>query len=153
MDVSGCRLLTDHAFFPLLDAIDDNLMKITLEKLNVSGLDLLSPSLIHQLLSKISSLQELCLGVTYDLDEADHILHGINHHDNQHRYYMDTEKFYTICKLPFNKTPPMDSGKKRSTIYLYPQHQHHPLDDIGDQDLEHATTTLPSPSTWNIPLL
>ncbi|KAK4513903.1 Eukaryotic translation initiation factor 2A (eIF-2A) [Mucor velutinosus] len=150
VDVSGCRLLTDHAFFPLLDAIDDNLMKITLETLNVSGLDLLSPSLIHQLLSKISSLQELCLGVTYDLDEADHILHSINHHDNQHRYYMDTEKFYTICKLPFNKTPPMDSGKKRSNLYLHSQH-HHPLDEIDDQDIEH--TTLPSPSTWNIPLL
>ncbi|OAD07797.1 hypothetical protein MUCCIDRAFT_182237 [Mucor lusitanicus CBS 277.49] len=149
VDVSGCRLLTDHAFFPLLDAIDDNLMKIALETLNVSGLDLLSPSLIHQLLSKISSLQKLCLGVTYDLDEADHILHSINHHDNQHRYYMDTEKFYTICKLPFNKTLPIDSGKKRSTLYL---HLRHPLDEIDDQDIEH-TPTLPSPSTWNIPSL
>ncbi|KAL9538085.1 hypothetical protein MBANPS3_011211 [Mucor bainieri] len=156
VDVSGCRLLTDHAFFPLLDAIDDNLRKMMLETLNVSGLDLLSPSLIHQLLSKISSLQELCLGVTYDLDEADHILHSINHHDNQHRYYMDTEKFYTICKLPYNKIPPIDSGKKRATaLYLHSRHHHHhPLDDMDDhQDIEHTTTTLPSPSTWNIPPL
>ncbi|EPB85606.1 hypothetical protein HMPREF1544_07599 [Mucor circinelloides 1006PhL] len=150
VDVSGCRLLTDHAFFPLLDAIDDNLRNITLETLNVSGLDLLSPSLIHQLLFKISSLQELCLGVTYDLDEADHILHSINHNDNQHRYYIDTDKFYTICKLPFNKTPPISSGKKRFTpLYLHPQHRL--LDDMDDEDTEH--TTLPSPSTWNIPLV
>ncbi|GAN09284.1 hypothetical protein MAM1_0256c08809 [Mucor ambiguus] len=153
VDVSGCRLLTDHAFFPLLDAVDDNLMKITLETLNVSGLDLLSPSLIYQLLSKISSLQELCLGVTYDLDEADNILHCINHHDDQQRYYMDTEKFYTICKLPFNKTSLIDSGRKRSTLYLHLRHYHHSLDGIDDQDIEHTTTTLPSPSTWNLPSL
>ncbi|KAL9547357.1 hypothetical protein PS6_007175 [Mucor atramentarius] len=130
--------------------MNDNLRNITLETLNVSGLDLLSPSLIHQLLFKISSLQELCLGVTYDLDEADHILHSINHNDNQHRYYIDTDKFYTICKLPFNKTPPISSGKKRfAPLYLHPQHRL--LDDMGDEDTEH--TTLPSPSTWNIPLM
>jgi hypothetical protein len=135
VDVSGCRLLTDHAFFPLLDALDDNLMKISLETLNVSGLDLLSASMIHQLLNKINSLQELCLGVTYDLDKADRILQALNVSDDQIQFYIDIEKFYTISRLPHNKSPPFDREQ-----YLI---------SIQQEDI----TALPSSSTWNIPPL
>ena len=149
--MSGCRLLTDHAFFPLLDALDDNLMKITLETLNVSGLDLLSASLIHQLLNKISSLQELCLGVTYDLDEADQILQVINSDGNEIRFYINVEKFYTICRLSSNESSSADN-KERSINYQQLQLQQEQGQEQveGEEEIENQTT-LPSSSTWNIP--
>ncbi|KAI8643085.1 hypothetical protein BD408DRAFT_415558 [Parasitella parasitica] len=135
VDVSGCRLLTDHAFFPLLDALDDSL-----ETLNISGLDMLSLSLIRQLLNKISSLQELCLGVAYDLDEADQILHTINSASSHIRFYIHIDKFCTICRLPSHTTPPSNAARK---LPLLTESQ----DDMGN------FTRLPSPSTWNIPPL
>lgn len=146
VDVSGCRLLTDHAFFPLIDALDDSLMKMTLKRLNVSGLDSLSPSLIHQLLNKISSLQELCLGVTYSLDEADQILQDINNSGSNNHFYIDTAKFYTICRLPSNQIHSVSEDKRRRFI-LYQQQQQQNMQDGTDN----LTVLLPSSSTWNIP--
>lgn len=130
-------------------------MKITLETLNVSGLDLLSASLIHQLLNKISSLQELCLGVTYDLDEADQILQVINGDGNEIRFYIDVEKFYTICRLLSNELSSADR-KKRSINYqqlqlqqqLYLQ-QEQGQEHIEDEEEIENQITLPSSSTWN----
>lgn len=136
VDVSGCRLLTDHAFDPLLDALDDNLMKISLETLNVSGLDLLSASMIHQLLSKTTSLRELCLGVTYDLDEANRILQALNaDSDNHLQFYIDIEKFYTIRRLSHHKLALADANQHLITTQ------------------NENIIFLPSSSTWNLPPL
>ncbi|CEP17757.1 hypothetical protein [Parasitella parasitica] len=136
MDISGCRLLTDHAFFPLLETLSDNLMEISLETLNVSGLDLLSGSMVHQLLTRIDSLKELCLGVTYDLNAAELILQALNVNDDQTRFYIDTERFYTISKLSLtNRVPCVNRGRC--------------LVAAQQEDV----TILPSSSTWGLPLL
>lgn len=120
-------------------------MKITLETLNVSGLDLLSSPLIHQLLHKIITLQELCLGVTYDLDEAHRILEVINSGDIQ--FYIDVDKYYTICRIP-------------TTAELLYQYQTQPKRRIISAATTAAATThndntasisLPSMSTWILP--
>jgi hypothetical protein len=130
VDVSGCRLLTDHAFTPLFY---DNLMKITLETLNISGLDLLSATLIHELLHKITTLQELCLGVTYDLDEAYSILEVIN--SGNIRFYIDIDKYYTICRIP------------PTAVYFYKTQQRRRIIPTDNN----TTFSLPSASTWSLP--
>ncbi|KAG1456925.1 hypothetical protein G6F56_006726 [Rhizopus delemar] len=91
VDVSGCRLLTDQAFLS---------NHVSLETLNISGLDLLTSDSIQQLLTRLGSLKELCLGVTYDLDEADRILNIIN--QEQCKFFIDTERCYTICRTPIH---------------------------------------------------
>lgn len=134
MDVSGCRLLTDHAFFPLLDGVvDDDLVPIILETLNVSGLDLLSAHSIHQLLTRLPRLQELSLGVTYDLDEADRILDAIN--TDQLKFFIDIDKYYTICRMPAKNVSCSTSSKRILTI-----------PEQADTNI-----TLPSTSTWTLP--
>ncbi|KAI9282246.1 hypothetical protein BY458DRAFT_429120 [Sporodiniella umbellata] len=119
VDVSGCRLLTDQAF--LFNEHD----LLSLETLNISGLDLLTSDFIHQLLTKLFSLKELCLGVTYDLDEADRILSIVNRYGC--KFFIDTERYYTICRTP----PPLLQSRTR-----YPHRS-----DIS----------LPPTSTWNLP--
>ncbi|KAI8643666.1 hypothetical protein BD408DRAFT_341915 [Parasitella parasitica] len=134
VDVSGCRLLTDHAFVPILETLNDNLMKISLETLNVSGLELLSGSMIHQLLSRIDSLRELCLGVTYDLNAAELILQALNLNDDQ--FYINTEKFYTISKLSLiNGVPSMNQMRCLAAAQ------------------REVATALPSSSAWDLPSL
>lgn len=134
MDVSGCRLLTDHAFFSLLDGVvDDDLVPIILETLNVSGLDLLSAHSIHQLLTRLPRLQELSLGVTYDLDEADRILDAIN--TDQLRFFIDVEKYYTICRMPATSLLSSCSSKR---ILMIPEQTD-------------TNISLPSTSTWTLP--
>ncbi|CEP17415.1 hypothetical protein [Parasitella parasitica] len=146
VDVSGCRLLTDHAFYPVLNNASSNLITVALETLNISGLDQISPSLIFQLLNKISSLQELCLGVTYDLDEADLILQIMNSDTTHSRfYYLDMEKFCTICKLPSQITPPVNLASRKQPL---PCQRH--MEEENDAE---TMSRLPSLSTWNIPLL
>ncbi|GAA5809323.1 hypothetical protein MFLAVUS_002730 [Mucor flavus] len=137
VDVSGCRLLTDHAFFPLLDGvIDDDIIPIILETLNVSGLDLLSAHSIHQLLTRLPRLQELSLGVTYDLDEADRILDAVN--TDQLRFFIDIEKYYTICRMPTASL--ISLSKKR--ILILPN---------TTETTNNDTISLPSTSTWSLP--
>ncbi|CEG75536.1 hypothetical protein RMATCC62417_10562 [Rhizopus microsporus] len=126
VDVSGCRLLTDHAFL-----LNDN--DLQLETLNVSGLDLLTSDSIHQLLSRLSRLKELCLGVTYDLDEADRILEIINHCEK--KFFIDIERYYTICRINHTDTH-------------IPTHPHPRLAHLPSADI-----SLPSASTWNLPSL
>lgn len=140
MDVSGCRLLTDQAFFPLLDGVveeEDDLIPIILETLNVSGLDLLSPHTIHQLLTRLPRLQELSLGVTYDLDEADRILEIINH--DQITFYIDIEKYYTICRMPNSNiiiNPALITSNTITTNFI---------------ESDDNAISLPSSSTWALP--
>lgn len=110
-------------------------MKVTLETLNVSGLDSLSAPLIHELLHKITTLQELYLGVTYDLDEAHRILEVINSGDI--RFYIDIEKYYTICRMP----------TKTELLYLY---QKRTTTTTTNND-NTRTFSLPSTSTWTLP--
>lgn len=139
MDVSGCRLLTDHAFFPLLEGvIDDDIIPIILETLNVSGLDLLSAHSIHQLLTRLPRLQELSLGVTYNLDEADRILDAVN--TDQLKFYIDIEKYYTICRMP--NTSYISLSKKR--IFILPT-------TTAAITANNDTISLPSSSTWALP--
>ncbi|CAO3631147.1 unnamed protein product [Mucor hiemalis] len=140
VDVSGCRLLTDQAFFPLLDGVveeEDDLIPIILETLNVSGLDLLSPHTIHQLLTRLPRLQELSLGVTYDLDEADRILEIINH--DQITFYIDIEKYYTICRMPNSNiiiNPALITSNTITTNFI---------------ESDDNAISLPSSSTWALP--
>ncbi|KAI9477804.1 MAG: hypothetical protein EXX96DRAFT_484440 [Benjaminiella poitrasii] len=147
VDVSGCRLLTDTAFVPLFEAEEDRAVKIQLETLNVSGLDLLSASLIHYILSKLDSLQELCLGVTYDLDEADSILETMNNISETTRFYMDTEKYYTICKIRnreifASSSDNISSGLSTSTRAT----------TISSTAVNiNRMLVLPSSSTWSLP--
>jgi hypothetical protein len=116
-------------------------MKVTLETLNVSGLDSLSAPLIHELLHKITTLQELYLGVTYDLDEAHRILEVINSGDI--RFYIDIEKYYTICRMPTTT----------ELLYLYQKQQKRriisPTTTTNNDTTE--TFSLPSISTWTLP--
>ncbi|KAI8098334.1 uncharacterized protein B0P05DRAFT_576666 [Gilbertella persicaria] len=137
VDVSGCRLLTDHAFIPLINAVDDNLMKTTLETLNLSGLDSISATLIHQLLNKVYSLQELCLGVTYDLDEADRILDVVNS-GGEIQFFID---YYTIYRLPASK-------KQKTRLRTL---SHHERSTVLSNDTSVPIFSLPSASTWNLP--
>ncbi|KAI9364182.1 hypothetical protein BD770DRAFT_314465 [Pilaira anomala] len=157
VDVSGCRLLTDHAFFPLLDGMDDDIIPIILETLNISGLDLLSAHSIHQLLTRLPRLQELSLGVTYDLDEADRILDAVN--TDQLNFYIDIEKYYTICRLPTTT-----SRLKKRRLLSLPSNTHthtnttttttttinHNSEIITEAN-NHTTISLPSTSTWTLP--
>lgn len=122
MDVSGCRLLTDHAFLFNSD--------LQLETLNISGLDLLTSDSIQQLLTKLTHLKELCLGVTYDLDEADRILSIINRQES--KFFIDVERYYTICRI----IHPLPLVQRMIT-----HRQPRLLLDIS----------LPSTSTWNLP--
>lgn len=152
MDVSGCRLLTDHAFFPLLDGMDDDIIPIILETLNISGLDLLSAHSIHQLLTRLPRLQELSLGVTYDLDEADRILDAVN--TDQLNFYIDIEKYYTICRL----TTTTSRLKKRLLSLPSNTNTHTNTTTTINHNSEiitaannHTTISLPSTSTWTLP--
>ncbi|KAG1383435.1 hypothetical protein G6F61_001369 [Rhizopus arrhizus] len=122
VDVSGCRLLTDHAFLFNSD--------LQLETLNISGLDLLTSDSIQQLLTKLTHLKELCLGVTYDLDEADRILSIINRQES--KFFIDVERYYTICRI----IHPLPLVQRMIT-----HRQPRLLLDIS----------LPSTSTWNLP--
>ncbi|KAI8084499.1 uncharacterized protein BX664DRAFT_283104 [Halteromyces radiatus] len=91
LDVSGSRSLTDHAF-----AARGPPMGLT--SLNLSGLESqLSSDLIYQLLIQLPALQELCLGVAYDLKEAMVILDQVN--ASGLLYEMNVEKCHTICRL------------------------------------------------------
>lgn len=143
VDVSGCRLLTDHAFSPLLDVLEDDLVPILLETLNVSGLDLLSANSIHQLLTRLPRLQELSLGVTYNLDEADRILEIINN-DNI-KFYIDIEKYYTICRMPTTKLATF-SNKGRHVLMIPAT-----ASIATAREDTNRIITLPSTSTWTLP--
>lgn len=136
MDVSGCRLLTDHAFIPLLKRKNDNLMQLQLETLNISGLEFLTSTIILQILEHVDSLNELCLGVTYNQDEADNILEVIN--SGQVKFYIDIEKCYTICRITNNKQA-KKYGHKRKRV----------LDHVNTLN---RNFSLPSSSTWNLPI-
>ncbi|KAI7902818.1 uncharacterized protein BX663DRAFT_434811 [Cokeromyces recurvatus] len=137
MDISGCQLLTDHAFLPLLETEENKSVNIQLEKLNMSGLDLLSTSLIHHILNKLESLQELCLGVTYDLDQAYRILETIN--SCEPRFYLDTGKYYTICKIRAPLMLPYTCNRAPTNV------------NKATATNISRILTLPSSSTWNLP--
>jgi hypothetical protein len=139
MDVSGCRLLTDHAFIPLLRRKNDKLMQLRLETLNISGLEVLTSIIILQILEHVDSLNELCLGVTYNQDEADTILEVIN--SGGAKFYIDIEKYYTICRITNNKQATNYSHKQKNTRML--DHTNNTSNRIF---------SLPSSSTWDLPL-
>ncbi|ORX46960.1 RNI-like protein [Hesseltinella vesiculosa] len=89
LDLSGSLELTDLAFTQL---------PLSIMSLNVSGLESqLTPALIHQMLVELPHLNELCLGVAYDLAEADGILAKANSHGVI--YQMDVEKCHTIIRV------------------------------------------------------
>ncbi|CAO3599349.1 unnamed protein product [Absidia cylindrospora] len=92
--VDEADVLTDDAF--LAGRFD------TLHTLNLSGLasSQLSTDLIYHVLLQWPALQELCLGVAYDLTEAKRILANVNA-TGSCLYQMNVEKCHTICRVAF----------------------------------------------------
>ncbi|KAI8070017.1 hypothetical protein BC940DRAFT_296735 [Gongronella butleri] len=89
LDLSGSLALTNEAFAQL---------PVSIVTLNISGLESqLSSALIRQILSQSPHLHELCLGVAYDLTEADLILNQVNDPDLVYR--MDVDKCHTVCRI------------------------------------------------------
>ncbi|KAI8374501.1 uncharacterized protein BYT42DRAFT_499638 [Radiomyces spectabilis] len=98
LDLSGCRLLTDDAFEMLLEESD--LYVTHLESVNLSGLESeISSTMIQELLLRIPTLQEICLGVAYDYNDATAILDRVNGH--RPSFYLDVEKCHTICRMHY----------------------------------------------------
>jgi hypothetical protein len=127
---------------------EDDLVPILLETLNVSGLDLLSAHSIHELLTRLPRLQQLSLGVTYNFDEADRILEVIN--SNEIRFYIDIEKYYTICRMPTTTiTTTSSSSTKRRRILMIPAEE---IDTATATNIDsNRIISLPSTSTWALP--
>ncbi|ORZ08163.1 hypothetical protein BCR42DRAFT_495614 [Absidia repens] len=93
-DGEAADVLTDDAF--LAGRFD------ALHTLNLSGLasSQLSTDLIYHVLLQWPALQELCLGVAYDLTEAKRILANVNATGSCF-YQMNVEKCHTICRVAF----------------------------------------------------
>ncbi|KAF7732594.1 hypothetical protein EC973_003341 [Apophysomyces ossiformis] len=92
VDLSGCRLLTDEAFRTSLNEGAE-----ALESLNISGLEELSSEIIQELLLRLPNIQEISLGVAYDLTDAIHLLRQVN--ADQVIFYIDVDKCHTICRI------------------------------------------------------
>ncbi|KAG0180465.1 hypothetical protein DFQ28_001106 [Apophysomyces sp. BC1034] len=92
VDLSGCRLLTDEAFRSSLQEGAE-----ALESLNISGLEELSSEIIQELLLRLPNIQEISLGVAYDLADATYMLRQVN--ADQVIFYIDVDKCHTICRI------------------------------------------------------
>ncbi|KAI8882712.1 RNI-like protein [Backusella circina FSU 941] len=127
VNLSGCKLLTDHAF-----QFENGLLSSALETLNLSGVDSLSSERVQYLLTTLSKLTELNLSIPYDdIDDTLEIVNGLS----SPRFYIDRDHCYTIRKLQ-SDSHGLGKRKRIESYYIPPS----------------LPVSLPSPSTWNIPL-
>ncbi|KAI8997411.1 hypothetical protein BDB01DRAFT_771030 [Pilobolus umbonatus] len=90
VDISGCRLLTDHAFFPNIDNQDHQMNYApSVQILHISNLDILPSQTIHRLLSQFHQLRTMHLGSSYSPKVIDQILNVINSGSSQ--FYWDNK--------------------------------------------------------------
>lgn len=108
-------------------------MQLELETLNISGLELVTSTMIVEILELADSLNELCLGVTYNQDEAVNILDLIN--SGEEKFYIDILNYYTICRL---------TGDTQATIYTREQRR-----VLDFPRMSNRILPLPSSSTWD----
>jgi hypothetical protein len=127
VNLSGCKSLTDHAF-----QFENSLLSSALETLNLSGVDLLSSEKVQYLLTTLNKLTELNLSIPYD--DIDHTLEIVNGSSTP-KFYIDREHCYTIRKLQSNSYH-LGRHKRIEPFHIPPS----------------LPVSLPSPSTWNIPL-